>query len=59
MTELTGEVVGVSGMILLGMWLIYAQRLMISSVSRTPSPGRFGTWENPFSTTNGSMNNSS
>ena len=55
MTELTGEVVGVSGMILLGMWLIYAQRFMISSVSRTPSPGRFGTWENPFSTTNGSM----
>jgi hypothetical protein len=59
MTELTGEVVGVSGMILLGMWLIYAQQFMISSVSRTPSPGRFGTWENPFSTTNGSMNNSS
>jgi len=59
MTELTGEVVGVSGMISLGMWLIYAQRFMISSVSRISSPGRFGTWENPFSTTNGSMNNSS
>ena len=57
MTELTGEVAGVSGMILLGMWLIYAQRFMISSVSRTPSPGRFGTWENPFSTTYGSMKN--
>jgi hypothetical protein len=59
MTELTGEVAGVSGMILLGMWLIYAQRFMISSVSRTPSSGRSGTWENSFSTTNGSMNNSS
>ena len=59
MTELTGEVAGVSGMILLGMWLIYAQRFMISSVSRTPSSGRSGTWENPFSTTNESMNNSS
>ena len=59
MTELTGEVASVSGMILLGMWLIYAQRFMVSSVSRTPSSGRSGTWENRFSTTNGSMNNSS
>ena len=59
MTELAGDFAGVSGMILLGMWLIYAQRFMISSVSRTPSPGRFGTWENPFSTTNECMNNSS
>ena len=57
MTELAGEVAGVSGIILLGMWLIYAQRFMISSVSRTPSSGRSGTWENPFSTTYGSMKN--